>query len=122
MSLAENIRAVNTMLGLARHTRKPGLKAAALQAAGVHLERLRHGRTKLEWSDIVRVNCGISDRRAYELIKLGKRQMSLIEHRAATAARGRKHYRAKSKGRGEIPHVESASNVQLGHKKTEQHQ
>lgn len=98
MSTAENVRAVQMMLGLAKTTRKPGLKAAAYKAAGLHLERLRHGRPKIEWVDLVETCCLISERRAYELMAIGKSIEALELQRAANAARVRKHKRKKSKG------------------------
>jgi hypothetical protein len=119
---ADQIQAVRTMLGLAKFTKKRGLKAAAYRAAGLYLERMRKGRTKTEWVDLVRTAIPMSEARAYELMRLAAGKTSLGEHRAAGAERARKHYRAKSKGRGEIPHVEGASNVQRGHKKAEQNQ
>ena len=98
MSLAGNITAIKTMVGLARFTNKRGLKAAAYKAAGLYLERLRIGRTKAEWVDLVQVNCGLSAARAYELIAAANDTKSLAETRAATAARERARYSRKSKG------------------------
>jgi hypothetical protein len=95
--LSDNIRAVTTMIGLARYTNKRGLKAAAYKAAGLYLERLRNGRTKTEWLDIVTVNCGLSASRAYELMSIAKGTKSIAETRNATAARRRKHYARKRK-------------------------
>jgi hypothetical protein len=98
MSLADNITAIKTMLGLARFTKKRGLKAAAYKAAGLYLERLRKGRTKAEWVDLVQVNCDLSVSRAYELMAVASGSKSIAETRATTAARRRAHYARKSRG------------------------
>jgi hypothetical protein len=111
MSLAGNITAIKTMVGLARFTNKRGLKAAAYKAAGLYLERLRIGRTKAEWVDLVQVNCGLSVSRAYELIAVAKGTKSLKDTQVATAARRRKHYARQSKASAEKQAAERLNKV-----------
>jgi hypothetical protein len=96
VSDAETLVAVRTMLALARVTTKPGLRSAAYRDVGIHLERLRRDRSKVEWVDLVRCSCGLSVSRAYELIAVAKGKTSLDDVRAANAARRRKHYSSHS--------------------------
>jgi hypothetical protein len=122
MSDADTIAAVRTMLALARVTLKLGLRNAAYRDVGLHLERLRHGRPKVEFVDLVLTCCELSVSRAYELMAIAKGKKSLASTRAATAARRRQHYSRKSKGSAERPATESGLLRPVTSKKAEQNQ
>ena len=98
MGDADKIEAVRTMLALARVTAKPGLCSAAYRDVGVHLQRLRHDRRKVDFVDLVQTCCGLSASRAYELMAVASGAKSLAEVRRASAARRRKHFARHSKG------------------------
>jgi hypothetical protein len=67
----ENVHAVTTMMALARATKRPGTRKAAVRAIGQHLERLRDvdGRDCAEWIEILRRECVLGKTRAYEIIR-----------------------------------------------------
>lgn len=93
----ENVQAVITMLALARATKRPGTKRACYLDAGLHLQKLRdapHRLGKAEFALIVGLEIDLSVRRAYELMKLAAGK-PIDELRAETAARVKKHRRAK---------------------------
>ncbi len=67
-----NVKAINTMMWLARARLEAGRSPAPwYRAAGQHLARPRHGRSKAKWSQIVADECSLGLSRAYELVTLG---------------------------------------------------
>jgi hypothetical protein len=96
--IEENIKAVRSMLALAHVTMKPGLRSAAYRDVGVYLGRLRRGRSKAEWVDLIQCNCGLSASRAYELMAVAEGKRSVESLQAEKAARARKHYARQSNG------------------------
>jgi hypothetical protein len=117
MSDEENIAAVRAMLALARVTAKPSLRSASFRDVGTYLGRLRHGRSKIEWADLVECNCGLSVRRAYQLVSIAAGKKPLAELRSETAARARKHYSKQSKGSIPNPSAEVDFSVPVAAKK-----
>jgi hypothetical protein len=94
-----NIRAVRTMLAMAKLTRKPRLKNAAYRDSGTYLQRLRRGRDQTEWAEIVQRECRLSTRRAYQLVATSSAEKPLAELRSEGAARSRKYHRIKASRR-----------------------
>jgi len=88
-------KAACVMLAIA----KLGGRAAFYRAAGGHLLRLRGDRDRGEWSEILRHECRLSIRRAYELIALARGKQTLDEARAATKARVKKFRKIKGRKR-----------------------
>src|SRR5215467_701030 len=83
-----NIRGVIWSLGHARIRGKSAVfRDARYRDAGEHLARLKHGRNKLAFAGVVTRECGLSVRRAYELLALWNGSKSLESHRAETASR-----------------------------------
>jgi len=100
---AENIRAVMAMMAIARSRvkRRHGNPAPFYIAAGEHLDRLRRDKPQAIWAEIVSTHCGISRRRAYELVALarGKSLAAIRAEKAASMRRSRaKHVVHKPQG------------------------
>jgi hypothetical protein len=91
-----NVRAVNVMMLLAKMRLEAGRSPAPwYRAAGQHLARLRRGRGKSKWAQLVRDECGIGTSRAFELIALG-RGKALAEARAENSGRVKKSRSCKA--------------------------
>jgi hypothetical protein len=86
-----DIRGVLTMLALAR-LMKGRSQAAYYRAAGQHLASLRRRRSQAEWIELIRTYCGLSRRRAYELMAIaaGKSLAELREQGRKRAQKSRK--------------------------------
>ncbi len=87
------------MLGLATVTIKPGLIRACYLDAGRHFAALRHNRDQREWSEIVRAECGMSPRRAYQLMAVATGSKALETLRLEDSNRHKKHRKNKAVGR-----------------------
>lgn len=90
----DNVIAVTTMLALARAARNSGTRKAIYRDVGIHLQRLRADRDQAEWTDIVRRECTLSKRRAYELMAIASGAKPLDRLRAEAAARKQKYLNA----------------------------
>jgi hypothetical protein len=85
------VRRITSMLFIGKlHRRSPGY----YREAGLALLMLRTDKPGQLWARIVREHCGISPRRAYELMQLGASK-SLEALRKETSARVRKHRKSK---------------------------
>jgi hypothetical protein len=86
---SDDIRAVQVCLRLARlmRRRSPG---AYYLAAGQHLARLRRRTNRDRWLELVRDGCGLSPRRAYELMEIAAGAKTLAEQRFEKLVRVRK--------------------------------
>jgi len=91
---SDDIRAVQVCLRLARlmRGRSPG---AYYLAVGQHLARLRRRTNRDRWLELVRDGCGLSPRRAYELMEIAAGAKTLAEQRIDAAARARKARRKR---------------------------
>lgn len=71
-----NMRAVITMVQLARVSKRPGTRQAALFDVGLHLQRLRdvEGRDKVAWIEIAR-RCGIGKNRAFVIMAAARKNL-----------------------------------------------
>jgi hypothetical protein len=65
--------AVVTMLGIARATRRSGTRKAAYWNTGVCLRQLRQRRSRIEWIDIVKRECGLSKTSAYRIMAFARK-------------------------------------------------
>jgi hypothetical protein len=71
-----NVKAVNTMMELARATIRPSTRDAIWLDVAIHLARLRdiEGRSGAEWESIVREGCGLAKSRAYQIMSLTRKK------------------------------------------------
>ena len=92
----DNVKAVMTMMKLANIGRSAGLRAAAYRDVGMRIDELRQNRNEAQWRDILHRECGLSSRRAYELMAI------------ATRAKPRDQLRSKTSDRVEM-HIEKAA-------------
>jgi len=86
------------MLRLARLMRGRS-EGAYYRAAGQHLAHLRRRTDRETWIDLVRRECQISPRRAYELMEIAAGTKSLKEQRFAKAKRVRKARKRQQKSK-----------------------
>jgi hypothetical protein len=84
------VRAAVAMLALARLTKRPALRKAAYADIGRHLAELRRDRDKSHFADLVKDECGISVRRAYEFMAMARGDKAIEKLRSETKARVRK--------------------------------
>jgi hypothetical protein len=91
----DNVIAVTAMLALARTAGNSGTRKAVYRDIGIHLARLRTDRDQAEWAAIVTRECGLSKRRAYELIAIASGSKPLDRLRAEAAARKQKYNEIK---------------------------
>jgi hypothetical protein len=114
----QHAQAVLSMLRLAAATKRLGLKKACYRSAGEHIHRLRFyskydpkPRDRQEWIRLVRQECSLSVRRAYELIAIWNGDKPLESLRAENTARQKKS--RQSNRQNYVTH----SAVELHHKK-----
>jgi hypothetical protein len=84
------IDAVRPMLALARFSKRSGVRNAVYADIGRYLMRLRADRDKSHFADLVKEQCGLSVRRAYELIAIARGTKGLKTLRAEKTASMRK--------------------------------
>jgi hypothetical protein len=65
-----NVKAVVTMMKMIKIGKSAGLRAAAYREVGTRLHELRQNRDNVEWGEILHRECGLSLRRAYELMAM----------------------------------------------------
>jgi len=87
-----DIKAVRVMLELARLMAGRS-QGAYYRAVGQHLGRIRRRHTAANWARLVLAECGLSRRRAYELMALDGKK-TLAEHLAEGRKRARKSRKA----------------------------
>jgi hypothetical protein len=89
-----NVKAVVTMMKMANLSKSASLRAAAYRDVGTRLHELRQNRGKAEWGDILHRECGLSLRRAYELVAMatGAKPMDPLSYEASA---GVKQHREK---------------------------
>src|SRR5262245_6518812 len=84
-----NIKAVNTMLAIARG-RRAEKREPWYRSAGQHLALLRHGKGVEIWAEVCRKHIGIGLARAYELCAIGAGRTSQAELRREKGASTRR--------------------------------
>lgn len=67
----EDVHGVVALLKLAQITTRPGTRRMLLRNISVHLQHLRD-RAKQEWFAILKNECGLGQKRAYELLAFAK--------------------------------------------------
>jgi hypothetical protein len=87
--VSDDIRAVRVLMFLARVMRGRS-EGAYYRAAGQHLAHLRRKTSREYWIELVREECHLSPRRAYELMQIAEDAKALKELRLQKAARVRK--------------------------------
>ena len=92
----DNVKAVATMMKLAKIGKSASLRVAAYRDVGMRIDELRQNRNEAEWRDILHRECRLSSRRAYELMAM------------ATGAKPLDQLRSKASGRVET-HIEKAA-------------
>jgi hypothetical protein len=90
-----DIRGVLTMLALARLMKGRSQRAYYI-ACGAHLALLRRRRSQAEWVELIGTYCGLSRRRAYELMAIAAGK-SLDQHREQGRKRTEKSRRNKGR-------------------------
>jgi len=91
---SDDIRAVQVCMRLSRLMRGRS-EAAWFKAAGQHLQRLRQHCSRSDWIELVRTECGLSSRRAYELMEIAAGK-SVQEHRTQLRQRQKKSRKIKA--------------------------
>jgi hypothetical protein len=86
---SDDIRAVQVMLWFARN-RRGRRPDPFYRAAGQHLARLRSRTSREYWIELVREECRLSPRRAYELMEIAAQAKTLADLRFGKAERVRK--------------------------------
>jgi len=92
--VSDDIRAIQVCMRLTRLMRGRS-EAAWFKAAGQHLQRLRQHCSRTDWIELVRTECGLSSRRAYELMEIAAGK-SVQEHRAELRRRQKKSREIKA--------------------------
>jgi hypothetical protein len=87
-----NVKAVVTMMKMTEIGKSAGLRAAAHRDVGTRLHELRQNRDEAEWGDILHRECGISSRRAYELMAMAT-DAKPLDRFGSEASAGLKQYR-----------------------------
>jgi len=87
----DNAKAVMTMMKLVQIGKSGSLRAAACRDVGMRIDELRHNRNEAQWRDILHRECGLSPRRAYELMAIATGAKPLDQLRTKTSARVEKH-------------------------------
>jgi hypothetical protein len=81
----DNVKAVVTMMKLIKIGKSASLRAAAYRDAGMRIEELRQNRNEAQWHDILHRECGLSPRRAYELMAIATRSKPFDQLRSKTS-------------------------------------
>jgi hypothetical protein len=87
----DNVKAVLTMIKMTKIGKSASLRAAAYREVGTRLDELRQNRDETQWVDILHRECGLSARRAYELMAMATGAKPLHQLRFETSARVKKH-------------------------------
>ena len=92
----DNVKAVVTMIKMSKIGKSAGLRAATYRDAGTRLHELRQNRDEAEWADILHRECGLSARRAYELMAMTISAKPLGQLPSETSAQVEKHIEKKA--------------------------
>ena len=87
----DNVKAVVTMMKLIKVGKSSSLRAAACRDVGMRIDELRQNRNEAQWRDILHRECGLSPRRAYELMAMAAGTKPLHQLRSKTSGGVQKH-------------------------------
>jgi hypothetical protein len=87
----DNIKAVVTLMKLTKIGKSASLRAAAYRDVGTRVDELRQNRDEAQWGDILHRECGLSSRRAYELMAMAAGAKPLDQLRSKTSDWVKKH-------------------------------
>ena len=87
----DNVKAVATMMKLAKIGKSASLRVAAYRDVGMRIDELRQNRNEAEWRDILHRECRLSSRRAYELMAMAAGAKPLDQLRSKTSDWVKKH-------------------------------
>jgi hypothetical protein len=92
----DNVKAVVSMMKITKISKSPGLRAAAYRDVGTRIDELRQNRDEAEWSDILHRECGLSSRRARELMAMATGAKPPDQLRSGTSTRVKNHIERKA--------------------------
>jgi hypothetical protein len=92
----DNVKAVVTLMKITKISKSAGLRAAAYRDVGMRIDELRQNRDEAEWVDILHQGCGLSSRRAYELMTMATGAKPLDRFRHERSAWVEKHIEDKA--------------------------